>query len=312
MPHRTAFATSSAFVLLAAIAISGCGGADEREAPPTAHAPDGGVTDIDASAPAGPSFGQVDAAPPATPATVVNEVFGNSASTLYRLDPKTKQISAVGTFKGCDPVIDIAIDEDSNIVADGYSALYTVDKTTAQCTKISGGSGLPDSLSFVPKGTLDPNVEALVGYSGSSYVRIDAKTGEKTVIGALDAGGLVSSGDIVSVKGGPTFLTAKVNIVCTNMECAKCDGGDCLLEVDPRSGKMLKNWGALGRKDVFGLSYWGGRLYGFDNSGSLFEIALDGGQLAVTDIPMPTRPKDLSFWGAASSTSAPLVPPGPS
>lgn len=297
-------------LLAAAVAFVGCAGQEadpQDDAPPP---PKSQPSADDGGAP-GSSFGPSDGAPPASAPAVVNEVFGHSAGILYRLDPQTKEIFEVGPFKGCDPVIDIAIDESSNIVADGYSALYTVDKATAECTKISGGTGLPDSLSFVPKGTLDPNEEALVGYTGASYIRIDPKTGAKTTIGPLDAGGLISSGDIVSVKGGPTFLTAKVNVVCANAECAKCNGGDCLLEVDPKTGKMLKNWGAVGRKDVFGLSYWGGRLYGFDNSGKLFEIELAGTQLKVTDIPMPAVPKGLSFWGAASSTSAPLVPPGP-
>jgi hypothetical protein len=305
--------TVSAAVLLLAVApTSGCTPGEERDAPDASSASRAGPADLDAGgAPPSDSFGQSDAASPPDEPAVVSEVYGNSATVLYRLDPKTKQISEVGPFKGCDSVIDIAIDENSNLIADGYSALYSVDKTTAQCTKISGASGLPDSLSFVPKGTLDASVEALVGYTGANYVRIDPKTGGTTVVGSLDAGGLISSGDIVSVKGGPTFLTAKVNVICTNAECAKCNGTDCLLEVDPKTGKMLKNWGALGHKDVFGLSYWGGRLYGFDNAGYLFEIKLDGVQLTVTDIAMPSKPKDLSFWGAASSTSAPLVFVGP-
>ncbi|HVH47492.1 MAG TPA: hypothetical protein VM925_34390 [Labilithrix sp.] len=298
--------------LVSVALLTGCAGSDS------------GKTDVDATPPAASTpgandgggsalgdFGQSDAtAPP--PENVVKEVFGHSASTLYKLDPKTKAVTEVGPFEGCGAVIDIAIDEASNLYADASNALYTVDKTTAVCTKISGGSGLPDSLSFVPKGTLDPNEEALVGYTNSDYVRIDVKTGVKTVIGPLEAGGLISSGDVVSVKGGPTFLTAKVKIVCTNPECKKCSSGDCLLEVDPKTGKMLKNWGSVGHNDVFGLSFWGGKLYGFDNAGNLFEVAFGPTEITVTDIPIPSKPKDLSFWGAASSTSAPLVAPGPS
>ena len=63
----------------------------------------------------------------------------------------------------------------------------------------------PNSLSFVPKGTVDEAIEALVGYRDSVYVRIDTATGAVSTIGALK-GGHASSGDIVSVTGGGTFL----------------------------------------------------------------------------------------------------------
>ncbi|MEA2753506.1 MAG: hypothetical protein QOI41_7649, partial [Myxococcales bacterium] len=59
----------------------------------------------------------------------------------------------------------------------------------------------------------------------------------------------------------------------------------------------------------FGLSFWGGKLYGFDDSGELFEVTFGTSQLATSVIAMPNKPSGLSFWGAGSSTSAPLVAP---
>jgi hypothetical protein len=236
--------------------------------------------------------------PPPTPSAEVNEVFGHSADSLFRLDPRTKDVTLVGPFNGCQSVIDIALDEASTLYAASYDALYTVDKTNAKCTEIATGS-YPNSLSFVPKGTVDPNAEALVGYDGSDYVRIDTKTGVKTKIGAL-GGGLRSSGDIVSVKGGKSYLTVKG----TGNTCTK---NDCLVEIDPSNGKLVKNWGDIEHHNVFGLSFWGGKVYGFDESGALFEVTFGSSSITTTTIPMPTRPPTLSFWGAGSSTSAPLV-----
>ena len=46
----------------------------------------------------------------------------------------------------------------------------------------------------VPKGTLDPSVEALVGYVGSQYIRIDTTTGAITNIGALTGGWPIGRG----------------------------------------------------------------------------------------------------------------------
>jgi hypothetical protein len=228
----------------------------------------------------------------------VSEVYGHSAGTLYKLDPVTKAVSIVGDFDGCGPVIDIALDEKSTLVAASYQALYTVDKATAACTEIAKGD-YPNSLSFVPKGTVDPNEEALVGYANGDYLRIDVKTGDVTKIGAL-GGSYVSSGDIVSVKGGKTYLTVKGG---------SCDTNDCLFEVDPKTGKMIKNWGSIEHQKVFGLSFWGGKVYGFDESGTLFEVAFGTNQLATTEIPIPQAPTGLAFWGAGSSTAAPLVQP---
>jgi hypothetical protein len=228
----------------------------------------------------------------------VSEVYGHSAGTLYRLDPVSKEVDEVGDFSGCGPVIDIALDEKSNLIAASYQALYTVDKANAECTEIAKGD-YPNSLSFVPKGTVDPNEEALVGYDGGDYLRIDTKTGTSTKIGTL-GGSFVSSGDIVSVKGGKTYLTVKGG---------SCTVHDCLVEVDPKNGKLIKNWGSIEHQKVFGLSFWGGKIYGFDESGSLFEVAFGTSQLATTEIPIPKAPAGLQFWGAGSSTSAPLVQP---
>lgn len=245
-----------------------------------------------------PPPGDFDTKPPPAPVDPpeVNEVFGHSASRLYRLDPKTKAVTDVGMFDGCGPIIDIALDESSTLFAANYDALYKVDKATAACTEVARGK-YPNSLSFVPKGTVDPSAEALVGYEDADYVRIDTTTGAKTKIGTL-GGGFRSSGDIVSVKGGKTYLTVKGGS-CTNF--------DCLVEVDPSNGKMLKNWGSIEHKDVFGLSFWGGKIYGFNQEGKLFEVTFGTSQLATSLIPIPGKPSDLSFWGAGSSTSAPLI-----
>jgi hypothetical protein len=241
-------------------------------------------------------FGK-DPAPPPPPPVEVNEVFGHSADTLYRLDPKTNEVTIVGAFKGCDAVIDIALDESSALYGTGYTALYKIDKTTAECTEVATGE-FPNSLSFVPKGTLDPSAEALVGYDGSDYLRIDTSTGAKTKIGQL-GNSMVSSGDVVSVKGGATYLTVKDN--------KSCKDDDCLVEVDPKTGKVTKNWGTIGHHNVFGVSFWGGKIYGFDDSGELFEVIFGTSTITTKTIAIPTAPSGLSFWGAGSSTSAPLV-----
>ncbi len=257
--------------------------------------------------PAPPATGQFN--PDKTPAPApgpaeVNEVFGHSDNVLFRLDPKTKVVKEIGPFdgEGCSGILDIALDEASTLFAVTKTSLFTVDKTTGKCAAVAEGL-YPNSLSFVPKGTVSADEEALVGYEQGDYVRIDTKTGAKTIIGEL-GGGLISSGDIVSVKGGKAYLTVKG----ATPKAAACTKTDCLVEVDPASGSLVKNWGSIEHEDVFGLSFWGGKLYGFDKSGELFEVTFGTSSITTTTIEIPNRPDSLSFWGAGSSTSAPLVP----
>jgi hypothetical protein len=223
----------------------------------------------------------------------IAEVFGESADVLYRLDPTTKEVTVVGPFQGCGEVKDIAIDRDSNIWGTTDDALYRIDRTTAACTLVAHGS-FPNSLSFVPAGTLDANVEALVGYVESDYVRIDTATGDVWKVGALGPG-LESSGDIVSVEGGKTLLTI----------AGQEGSNDWLVEVDPVSGTTLWEQGELPYSEVFGLAFWAGRAYGFSAGGDLFEVTLDAGGATTTPIAIPNPPPGLAFWGAGSTTIAP-------
>jgi hypothetical protein len=227
------------------------------------------------------------------------EVYGHSATTLYRLDPLTKAVTVVGDFDGCSDVIDIAIDKDSAVIGTTFDGLYWINKGTAACTPIASGT-YPNSLSFVPVGTLDPNVEALVGYETSDYVRINPQTGAITTVnpGAL-TGGYESSGDIVSVIGGKTYLTIKNYTTCN----------DCIVEVDPATGEVVSGIMNVGHSQVFGLAFWGGSAYGFSNSGELFEILFNGGSVNTTPIGIPNPPPNLAFWGAGSSTDVPIEPP---
>jgi hypothetical protein len=228
--------------------------------------------------------------------TPVALVYAHSPDTLYRLDPMSDQIAVVGPFSGgCDQVIDIAIDSSSNAYVTTETDLWKVSLTSAACTHVASGS-YPNSLSFVPKGTVDPNAEALVGYLGGTYIRIDTTSGAVTTIGPLSNDGYSSSGDIVSVIGGGTFLT---------VQGGPDNCGDCLLQVNPKTGAMIQDYGSVAHSSVFGLAFWAGTAYGFDDGGDVFSITWTGGKLVTTPIAVPNPPSGLEFWGAGSTTAAP-------
>ncbi len=235
-----------------------------------------------------------------------SEVWGHSKDTLYKLDPLTKAVSVIGKFSGCSDVTDLALDGASNMYATTKTALYEISKSNAKCTKIADGT-YPNSLSFVPKGTIETDSEVLVGFVDADYVRIDTATGDLTTIKSNAIGSsLVSSGDVVSVKNGGTYLTVRSSATSTK---SKCSTSDCLVEINPSTGALKKNFGELGHKQVFGLAYWAGKAYGFDSSGSLFEIDFSGSTAKTTDISIADKPSALSFWGAGSTTSVPLTAP---
>jgi hypothetical protein len=240
----------------------------------------GGAVDLDG--------GAGDAGPPPVDA----EVYAHSPDTLYRLDPITKKMTTVGLFGGCGTVIDIALDKNGVMFGTSFGGLYKINTSTAACTQVALG-GYPNSLSFVPAGTVDPVNEALVGYNGTTYVRMDTTTGAVTTIGNLGNAGYASSGDLVSLIGGSSYLTVNGN---------GC--GDCLVEINPTTGALIKKIGPLGHASVYGLAYWAGVAYGFDASGTLFQI--DVTTAATVNIPIPNAPANLVFYGAGSTTAAPL------
>lgn len=222
-------------------------------------------------------------------------VYAHSPSTLFKLDPDTKAVTVIGNFDGCSGVVDIALDAKSNLYASA-GGIYKVDTKTAKCTPVGGGGFAGNSLSFVPAGTLDPVKEILVTYSGGQYMRVDIDKGTTTNLGSLPSG-FNSSGDIVSVKGGGTYVTVNGN---------GC--GDCLLEVDPKTGTMKKNWGPVGASAVYGIAYWAGSVYAFSDSGQIFELTFGTDKLISKEIAIPMKPSGLQFWGAGSTTAAPVVP----
>ena len=176
-----------------------------------------------------------------------------------------------------------------------FGSLWSIERMTGACTLITTDGSFTTSLSFVPAGTVDPNVEALVGFDDAQYVRIDTQTGAISMLGVL-SDGLESSGDMVSVIGGSTYLTVRG---------PGCDAMDCIVELDPATGAVLQNFGSVGYDEVFGLAFWGGRAYGFAREGVLFEIEFLGNSVMTTPIPIPMAPGDLEFFGAGSTTSAP-------
>ena len=242
----------------------------------------------------------------------VGEVFASTQGELYKLEPYSKVLSLVGKFDcitqtpdpndSQDGMADIAVDKAGKMYGvgrlkpGGSWMLLEVDKTTAHCAGLADlGDSFPTGLTFVPAGTVDPNEEALVGvFIGGDYTRYDLKTGAQTKIGTLGGTFFSKGADIVSIIGGKTYTTNQ-------------GSPDHLLELDTKTGAIIRDVGATGVSLIAGLGYWAGTLYAFNYEGKLFAVNVDTG--ASKEIPIPNPPPGLRFWGAAVTTAAPTQPP---
>lgn len=243
-------------------------------------------------------------------------IFAHGPRAMYEFEPKSgafKVLDAPNCLKADEDLVDLAVSAKGSLFATtygfGYSRFLSIDPTKATCTVIAEKTDgeYPNALSFVPKGTVDANEEALVGYdnrvvNGSKvtfYVRIDLKDGKITDVGRLQTD-LVSlryesSGDIVSLDGGKSYLTAR--------PAADTEGDqpDVLLEVDPKTGAMIKVIGSTGYQKLYGLGYWEGSAYAFSGTGQVVKVDVTTGKGTLVDVPL--RPN--AFNGAAVTTVAP-------
>ena len=296
---------------LSVVRCSAAGGDD-----PTASAGSGGGTTsdagIDAINPDGSGGGFADAAPePDSAVPSVGEVYAHSDTMLYKLEPISKTVTIIGTFdclESSGSMWDIALDKDGDMFGstNGSSAsLVHITKSTAHCEIVVHADSLPNSLAFVPAGTLEPTEEVLVGFDRSSYVRIDKLTGDVQQIGSLNPNNTgaswESSGDIVSIIGDKTYATVKPYDGGTSY------GTDTIVEIDPVTGQATKVIGNTGFYGLWGLGYWGGIAYGFSEGGELCQIDLTTG--AGQTIAIPNLSSGLSFWGAGVTTAAPIEMP---
>lgn len=249
------------------------------------------------------------------------EVYGHSDTQLYKLEPISTEVTIVGTFDCVSITLpgsgegmwDIAIDKDGLMMGtlakiEGFTqsgALVGIDKSNAHCWVVATGI-YPNSLTFVPAGTLDPSVEALVGYNGAEYLRIDPQSGAQQPIGSLNPNPTgqdwESSGDVVSIINDKTYLTVK-----PAGSGSRYSGPDNIVEVDPATGQATTLIGNTTYPKLWGLGYWGGIAYGFSATGQLASIDLTNGM--ATAIPIADAPPGLAWWGAGVTTAAPVEVP---
>lgn len=237
-----------------------------------------------------------------------SRVYAHSGTTLYKVDASTFAPAMVGDMKlnGTplpESITDLAIDNADNMVGITLTKLYSIDETTGGVTLITtlpaSAQGF-QSLSFVP----DPNNQTAdiliaANFNGDVY-KIDQTSGAATKIGSygtVAAGKVVSSGDIIGVRGFGIYATVKVGT----------EPNDFLAKLDPTTftATPLGQVGTgTGFKDIFGLAFWEGTIFGFvagTNTGKIVKIDPISG--AGTEVLNGA----IRWYGAGVATDAPIL-----
>jgi hypothetical protein len=266
-------------------------------APPVDAAPVDAV--VDAAPDGGPMFDRdvvpLDRPQPDAPAVLDDVlVYANTASELYRIDPRALTLARVGAFAFGDDgqnheMTDIAVNAAGQIWGISFNAIYRIDAANARCTLVSPLEGQYNGLTFVPSGVLNPSAEVLVAVAGSGeYFVVNTADGRVQRLGSY--GGLASSGDLVSIAAADTWAIVKRG------------GEDHLARVDLRAGRTTVV-GPTGVQDLWGIGYWRNRIYGFSQDGAFVTIDPATGR-ATTQMTSPR-----AWWGAGVTTIAPTAPP---
>jgi len=238
----------------------------------------------------------------------LSKVYCHSGKELYRLDTRTNATVDIGPFGaalGTASMTDIAVDKNNKMIGVSLSKIWQVDVMTGTATLLASfAQGTPNvtSLSFVPKDLSDPNSDEILVAAGDNgaVLQIDPANGATTPLGNYGKSGgmqIVSSGDIVAVRGAGIFATVNVGPTLSD--------NDYLAKIDPTTWAATPIGNDLGHDKLFGLGYWGGTLYAFvdlgASSGSI--IAVDPTTAAVT----PVVSGSIEWFGAGVTTDAPIV-----
>ncbi|HTJ47338.1 MAG TPA: hypothetical protein VL463_34805 [Kofleriaceae bacterium] len=273
-----------ALLLLVASAVA-CGG--------SASTPD---------APGGPadSSTAIDATPVDAFVPFIGWIYAHSNTELYRVDPRTLAVIDVGPFQwptGMEQefMTDLAVDQNGKLTGVSFGNVYAVDPANAKATYLAPLSREFNGMSYVPASELgETGDDVLIGtaLTDGSIWRVDPMTGASTMIGQY-GNGWISSGDIVSVKGFGTVATVNLN---------DPDAPDYLARIDLMNGGAATIIGPTGTYDIWGLGFWGGKVYGFEATNELVQLDVQTGT-ATTITKGP-----VNWWGAGVTTLAPIVP----
>jgi hypothetical protein len=205
-------------------------------------------------------------------------VYAHGDHVLYLLDLPNKLLKTVGPFHaptvtdkkgnvGEDVITDLAVASDNTIYVISETNLYTADPNDGHVTLVGPVTACGTyavALTFVPDGSL-----YAADYLGA-FCKIDLSVRPPAVHQVATLGsGMAIAGDIVAVADGTMFGTAyNVNQTATQSD-------NLLVKIDPASGMVTKQIGAIGYGKLFGVAFSEGKVFGFTHDGSGDVVTID-------------------------------------
>ena len=215
-------------------------------------------------------------------------VYAETATDLYQIDPVSLTQSHLCTFSGVDgPVNDIAVDDNGTLYALTADELYTVNISNCASTPLASvsSSATFNGLSFLLDGRL-----IAVDTSGD-VTQINPSNGSTSSLGNYGSN-LGSSGDAVALSNGQIYATA--------IDITGQISDDILVTLDPNNGFAATPVGTIqGFQHIYGLGYWAGVLYGFDDQGDVLKIDPSNASAVVA------INNSFEWYGAGTTPQAP-------
>jgi hypothetical protein len=155
---------------------------------------------------------------------------------------------------------DITIGPEDEMLGISWTNLYSIDPWSAKATVVG-------PIGYVESNALETGSDGtLYAASGGSFIRVDHNVGPGQTVGSYGPG-FVSSGDLAFGPDGSLFATSYLS------------GTDVLMRVNPVNGAATVV-GETGARDVWGLFFFEGALYGLSANGS---SCASGGELIRLD-----------------------------
>jgi hypothetical protein len=213
---------------------------------------------------------------------------------VYSFDLTSKTFTALPS-NGCPSAEEAAVLSDGTVYVTSSDNKNFYRVTGTGCTSIRMGSSFPYALGTAPVGTASATEEWLVGYMGAGdYVRVDTNGNVTTITGGA-LGALRPSGDVTAL-GTRGFLAAATGTGSGAFACPS--GGDCIVEVDLKTGAPIELLSQLVGLGIYGLAHGGGQLLLYAN-----------GQVFPYDVSAKTVGAALAAWPSGASFSGAGAPP---
>jgi hypothetical protein len=241
-------------------------------------------------------------------------VYAHSDSVLYKIDLMAKTLVTVGNFLApkvpvgtkmlTDVVTDLAVAPNDTIYGISNTQLYTCDPTDGHVTVVGAVTACGTdavAMTFGPDGTL------YAGDYKGQFCKIDLTQNPPLVTPiAKLSGGLALAGDIVAVGDGTMYGTA-VRLSDTS---GGTQNNNLLIKIDPATATTTEI-GSSGFKNLYGVSYALGQVFGFTHDGSGQVVTIDpmtGKGTLYNTFKDPSTNKGISFAGAGVNS---MVAPTP-